>query len=317
MIIIAVERKGISYVFATERGRFRQTGVEPIIVLLVFLSVVIVLSYLAIRRILKPVRLLSAGVEAVSRGDFDHRIPVGKKDELGELSESFNSMSVLIKDMLRSKEQLLLDASHELRSPLTRIKVAMEFLPEGKALESIAEDIGEIETMITELLESERLNAPHGGLAVREENIAVIVRETVRDFGARKPGIIIRDMPEVCTVNVDRARTGLVLKNILDNALKYSGEESAPVEISLIHGTPETVLEVADNGAGISPEDVPRVFEPFYRADRSRSRQTGGYGLGLSLCRKIMEAHGGSIGISSEPGKGTRVRLVFPARRRQ
>jgi signal transduction histidine kinase len=111
---------------------------------------------------------------------------------------------------------------------------------------------------------------------------------------------------------IDRARVRKVLGNILDNAVKFSQGRSAPVEASIESAADRIVVRIKDKGVGIPADELPRLFEPFYRVDRSRSRETGGYGLGLSLCKRIMEAHGGSISITSREGEGTEVTLIFP-----
>jgi signal transduction histidine kinase len=116
-------------------------------------------------------------------------------------------------------------------------------------------------------------------------------------------------------IEADRARVRKVLANVLDNAVKYSRGGGAPVRVRIEEGNAEVTVRVEDSGVGIPADELPKLFEPFYRVDRSRSRETGGYGLGLSLCKRIMEAHGGSISISSREGEGTEVALTFPALR--
>ena len=111
---------------------------------------------------------------------------------------------------------------------------------------------------------------------------------------------------------VDQELCRTVLKNIISNAVKYSGNAPEPVTVSLFHTSPFTVIAVRDRGMGIPEEDLPYIFEPFYRVEKSRSQTIKGYGLGLNLCKTIMEAHQGNIEIDSAPGKGTTVRLLFP-----
>jgi signal transduction histidine kinase len=268
-------------------------------------------AYFSIKRILEPIKLLTKGVDEISKGNLKHQISVTKKDELGELANSFNSMTKIINEMIRSKEQLLLDVSHELRSPLTRIKVAMEFLPDGKAKESISEDISEMEKMITEILETERLNSNYGKLNLEIYNISEIIKEVSEDFKDRQPGIKLIDIPKQVLLNIDVNRIKTVFNNILGNSLKYSKNQNQPIEISLSEQEKEIKIQIRDYGVGIPEKDLPFIFEPFYRVDRSRSKDTGGYGLGMSLCKKIMDAHGGKIEIKSSVNKGTTVELTF------
>ena len=114
-------------------------------------------------------------------------------------------------------------------------------------------------------------------------------------------------------IPADREKAGIALKNVIDNALKYSEKSHAPVEISLKREPGKALVTIGDRGPGIPVEDQPYIFEPFYRADKSRTRKTGGFGLGLSMCKTIMEAHGGSITLNSTVNQGTTVLLTFPA----
>jgi signal transduction histidine kinase len=143
-----------------------------VIVLLTLLTLILAGAFLSIRWILRPVRWLHEGVREVGRGNLKHRVPVKRSDELKALAEAFNDMTDRIRDMLHTKEQLMLDVSHELRSPITRMKVALEFLSEGQAKDSLKSDIAEMETMINEILETARLHHLHGNLKRQLINLA-------------------------------------------------------------------------------------------------------------------------------------------------
>jgi signal transduction histidine kinase len=286
---------------------------EFVIYLIIMASLILAGAYLLLRRILKPVKWLRQGVNQVALGNFDTPIPVRKDDELGELSKSFNAMSSRIKEMIKSREQLLLDVSHELRSPLTRIKVSLEFLNKDERYTSISEDIHEIETMITEILESERINSRHGRLEKRNTDIISLIKNLVQEYKDSSPGIILNLHPDKIAFEADEERLRIAFKNIVDNAVKYSTETSSPIKISVQQEDKHIHIDFKDSGTGIGREHLPYIFEPFYRADSSRSKRTGGYGLGMSLCKKIIESHGGTISIESEPGKGTTVFVTLPA----
>jgi signal transduction histidine kinase len=289
-----------------ERGRI-------VVTLLALLTLIFVGAFLSIRWILKPVRWLDAGVREVSQGNLKHRVPVKRSDELRDLAEAFNDMTDRIRSMLHTKEQLLLDVSHELRSPLTRVKVALEFLPEGKARDSIAGDISEMEKMINDILETARMHHLHGELKLQRTRLANLLEETLPDFENQLPGIQLEDFPDALEINVDPGQIKTVFKNILANAIKFSNAESDPVRITIKQEPHYTVVQFVDDGIGIPPEELSFIFEPFYRVDKSRSKETGGYGLGLSLCKTIMDAHDGKIEVASEPGAGTTVLLFFPS----
>jgi signal transduction histidine kinase len=311
---IQVEQGQGRFLFATDFQQLAEGHGEYLIVLILILSCVIVCAFFVIRRLLYPLITLNRGVERIRGGELGYQVPVCSRDELGDLGRSFNAMSTGLKDMVRSREQLLLDVSHELRSPLTRIKVALEMAPEGMAKESIRDDLGEMEAMISEILETARLDSAHGKLNLEPADLGLLLSEAAADADMRAPGA--RTVPAKLgpgpMARIDRARVRKVLGNILDNAVKFSQGRSAPVEASIESAADRIVVRIKDKGVGIPADELPRLFEPFYRVDRSRSRETGGYGLGLSLCKRIMEAHGGSISITSREGEGTEVTLIFP-----
>jgi len=299
------------YLFAFDFKKSTHYRQVLVILLIILLTLVFVCAYLSIRWILKPIKWLTKGVEQVSHGNLNYQVPIRKMDDLGELAESFNSMTRRIAEMIHAKEQLLLDISHELRSPLTRIKVALEFVPDGNTKKSIGEDLSEVEKMIVEILETERLNSDHGKLYLKKANVSGIIKEVLQDFQNKSPGVKLTSVPKGVFLNIDIDRIKTVLKNVIENSLKYSKSESQPVEISIDDEEKSVVIRIKDHGSGIPKEELPYIFEPFYRIDKSRSKETGGYGLGMSLCKKIMGAHGGTIEINSELNIGTTVSLRF------
>ncbi|MDY7038681.1 MAG: HAMP domain-containing sensor histidine kinase, partial [Thermodesulfobacteriota bacterium] len=202
--------------------------------------------------------------------------------------------------------------SHELRSPITRMKVTLEFLPEGKSKENIRSDLQEIEKMIFEILETARQHYMHGELNRQSINLADLLYEIIHAFENQPPGIQFSDFPKTIEIYADPDQIKTVLNNVLSNALKYSQPENDSVQIGYKKQEPYVILRIKDHGIGIPEEELPFIFEPFYRVEKSRSKRTGGYGLGLSLCKTIMEAHEGKIAVESAPGQGTTVSLYFP-----
>ena len=302
------------FVFSLDKGfELDPERKRLVIILLSLLTLILAGAFFSIRWILKPVRWLSEGVREVSRGNLKYRIPLKRSDELRDLAAAFNDMTERIRDMLHTKEQLLLDVSHELRSPLTRVKVALEFLPDSRAKESIAGDVAEMEKMINEILETARMHHLHGILKLEPVRLAELLKDVMPEFEHRPPGVRLDDIPNEIVVKIDPEQVKTVFKNVLTNAVKYSNPDSKPVHISVKRRPPHIMVQITDNGIGIPPDELPFIFEPFYRVDKSRTRDTGGYGLGLSLCKTIMEAHGGRIEIDSTLNVGTTVTLVFPA----
>ncbi|MDM8522699.1 HAMP domain-containing sensor histidine kinase [Desulfococcaceae bacterium HSG8] len=277
-----------------------------------FLTVVIIAAYLAIRRILNPVILITHGVRQVGTGNLEYQLNIKRSDELGEMAAAFNDMTACIKDMLHAREQLLLDVSHELRSPLTRMKVALEFMPENQVKDNIREDVSEMEKMVTEILETARLRNKHARLNWQKIDMTELVSEMIASFNNQPPGFQADNMPDTLMTGADPELIKTVLKNILGNALKYSADSESPVIVTLSEKESYVIIKIRDRGIGIPREELPYIFEPFYRVDKSRSKDTGGYGLGLSLCKTIMEAHHGKIEIESSLEKGTTVSLFLP-----
>lgn len=284
--------------------------VGPILVFCV--TLLLVGSFLCIRRIMAPLRLLSQGVREVGAGRLDHRVSVGRLDELGEVASAFNRMAERLQHLIRSKDRMLLDVSHELRSPLTRMRLALEMSPDGPLKESLAEDIGEMDRMVTTILANARIQSGNLSLDCRKVDLISIIREAIKPLEDQAPGVCLEDGPKSAEAFLDPEQAKTVLRNVVGNAVKYSRKTSRPVAVRVRTQDEAVIIEVQDEGVGISEQDLPLIFEPFYRVDRSRSRETGGFGLGLSLCKAIMEAHHGSVSVQSSPGKGTTVQLHFP-----
>jgi signal transduction histidine kinase len=277
----------------------------------ILIAVVLTGSYYATRYVLLPVRALKKGINKIGEGDLDHHVPVKTTDELGLLSAAFNDMTDRIRSALKINEQLLLDVSHELRSPLTRMKLSVELLEDNKFKESLKEDLNDMEIMVTEILETARIGRESGQLNKKKVDLAKLIADVAQPFGDQPPGVNITCTPGPMKVMVDNSRMATVFRNILTNAYKFSRENSPPVEISIIKEAGAISIFIKDNGRGISAEDLPYVFEPFYRADKSRTSATSGFGLGLSLCKTIMAAHKGSISIESD-NQETTVSLTLP-----
>lgn len=279
------------------------------------LLIILTGAYMYIRRVMQPIHWLTAAMDAFGRGNLDYRMPLKRHDEFQDLAESMNKMAAQIQALMQSKESLLLDVSHELRSPLARLKVGLELLPATEMKTSLKEDLCEMEAMVTEILEAYRLHRFTDHLLIEEVEILPLIQSVVVEFSGRFPGIQVLEVSGG-KVRLDMKKTRVVLRNVLDNALKYSFNSSRPVEVSTHYGSNLFKIYIVDHGIGISADSQKRVFEPFFRADPSRSRQTGGFGLGLSMCKAIMDAHGGSIEVSSEETKGTLVTICFPLNRK-
>ncbi len=288
---------------------------NPRIGLLAVASILLVLllAYWAIGRLFSPVAAIRAEVKRIGEGELGYRIRIARHDELGDLAQSINGMADEIQAMLEAKRQLLLAISHELRSPLTRARVSIELVDPSPAREEIARDLGEIDRLIAELLETERLNMRHSPLLRTSESLNGLVREVVDKHFPEAALTLDLDatLPEM---SLDATRLRLLIRNLIDNALRHGGE--GPIRIGTGLESDHAVLRVTDQGSGIPAEHLPHLLEPFYRADPARQRKTGGFGLGLYLCRLIAEAHGGSIQLRSGADQGTEISVSIPVERR-
>lgn len=310
-LYVAPGSNGGTYLISWELGRRMREGHNQILWLLhVLLLGIVFLAYIVLRQILRPLRSLHEGVTRLSEGQLDVVVPRWTRDELGVLTDAFNQMVRRIGDMVRARDQLLLDVSHELRSPLTRIKVALALLPESEKGRRIAADVAEMEAMITELLDLERLRNGRG-IHIERRDLVPILREVAESFQDRPPGVRTVLPASEIPLDMDGDRMRTVLRNLLENAIKYSLPDSGPVEVSAVQEGESAVVRVTDDGPGIPEADLANLFEPFFRVDRSRSKKSGGYGLGLSICKRILEAHGGGIAVENNAGRGATFTLTL------
>jgi signal transduction histidine kinase len=306
--LVLIERHGLQYLFVVEDG-FRRGAEQRHWLLFGALGAILLLLYLGIRRLMRPIAALSEEVRKIGEGDLEQSLDAVNGGELGMLAEGVNRMSRQIKAMLENKSGLLLAISHELRSPLTRMRVNLELLDDSDVRRQLVEDTREMENLLGAILESEKLSSGHAPLTRRRVDLAQLVKAVVDAH----PGCErIRCELTPVQLEVDELRIKLLIKNLLDNALQYARDSYQTVQISLRATSASAILEVVDQGIGISADELPRLGEAFYRPDSARQRNTGGYGLGLYLCRLICAAHAGALRIESEPGQGTRVIVSLP-----
>lgn len=293
-----------------ERPRRRLLWGFPILALLVLGGALATSGW-----VLGPLRRTSAAMERVTRGDLAVRVPEGQ-DEAGRIGATFNRMAERVSAMLTGQRRLVAGVSHELRTPLARMRLLTELLRDSGAdparLDAIEAEIGAMDEMVGELLESARLD--EGVLALKREPVSLpgLLHQALGsvDLGARTVHL---DVPEPCTLPLDRARMLRVFRNLLSNVARYTPAQ-ASVTIRTTPGDDPTGvrLRIEDDGPGVPPEDLPHLFEPFFRSEQSRNKATGGLGLGLMLVKQIVEAHGGRIEAANRPEGGLMVSLELP-----
>jgi two-component system phosphate regulon sensor histidine kinase PhoR len=251
-------------------------------------------------------------------------VPMG--NENGEITGAvvlFHDISELKRaDQIR--RDFVANVSHELRTPLSILRGYIETLldhPKTSAEESaqilqvMDRHSKRLGLLVEDLLALARLESPNPNLQRSDVDLAALFREVVRDwqkkFSEKKLKVIVDLAPDLPAIRADPARLQEILYNLLDNAVNYS-QENGEIRLQARRDDGDVVLAVSDNGIGISKEDLPRIFERFYRADKARSRALGGTGLGLSIVKHIVQLHGGRVEAESEPGKGTTIRAVLP-----
>ena len=303
--IIRVERDGYDFYMyrsAQEEGLFNYFVLYTALALA---ALILFLNYFMVNKMLNPVRLLKQGAERIRQGDLSYRVKSNLQDELGELTESINHMADSLQSMLEAKRQLLMAISHELRTPITKAKLRMEFMPESDEKDQLKEDIDEIDLLISDLLEAERLNNDHSVLVSEHVLLANFVRSITESFESSSSEIQIKTPADDLEFKIDKLRIRLLITNLLNNAIRHGKGNLIKVQVSFSED--RGIIQVKDNGEGIAEEHIPQITEPFYRADSARQRNTGGFGLGLYLCRLIAQAHGGEMIIASQEGKGTQI----------
>ncbi len=261
-------------------------------------------------RQLRPLARLQLGVDAVAGGNFDTRVPIVRNDEIGRVAVSFNDMAARVGEMMEGRERLLADVSHELRSPISRIKVALELMPEGDKRDAVARDLREMEALIRALLDREALAARTGRLQAESVELTRVARAVAATFADREPGVEVHADEELA-IEADPMLVRVLLQNLIDNAVKFSKEGSRPVVITLARDGAGVRLSVQDDGIGVPAGEEQRLFEPFTKLDRARGHHAG-HGLGLNLCQRIVQLHGGRIELAGRDSGGTEVLVRLP-----
>jgi two-component system sensor histidine kinase CpxA len=265
------------------------------------LALAVLLCYLLALQLTAPVRHLQAAVERFGRGDFAARSNSKRADELGELGRTFDRMAERIQTLLAAERRLLLDISHELRSPLARLSVAVELARSGQdqqALDRIEKEAERLNSLVGELLQVTRAEGDPSAMQKEDvrldELVAEIVEATSIEAEARGASIEITRTAET-TVRADEELLRRAFENVLRNAIRYAPHGTS-VDVSVERTLEAAVIKVRDTGPGVPEEALPRIFDPFYRVESDRSRASGGgAGLGLSIARRAVDLHKGTL----------------------
>jgi two-component system OmpR family sensor kinase len=294
----------------------------PIFTLFAGLVIMIGGAIMTARWIVRPIEKLSRTTRSIGEGNLAARSGLIRNDEIGELGEDIDDMAKRIERLVASERELLANVAHELRTPLARIGVALDLAAEGDgtraraSLEDIAVDCAEIETIVDDILTAARFELGRSELQLRRAIVepSSIAANAADRLRARHPErtLEITVAPSLPEIDVDPMLFRRVVDNLLENAHKYTPDSTSPIKLDVTRDDNQVVFSVADRGVGIAAEDLPNVFTAFFRAERSRSRETGGVGLGLTLARRIADAHGGTVSLESQLGEGTIARVTVP-----
>ncbi|MBQ3425343.1 MAG: HAMP domain-containing protein [Clostridia bacterium] len=283
---------------------------------------VLVVNLLVLRTITRPIGELNEGISRMSRGDLSARVNVRGNNEFAGLAKAFNSMSERLEQLDKSRSQFVSNASHELKTPLSTIKILTETLMYQEPLDpgmtkefltDVNKEIDRLNRIVSDLLTLVNIDSGMK-MNLEELDIGALLQEQVRRLGplARENGIELEcSVRETLLITGDALKLQQVLYNIIDNAIKYT-PRGGEVHCSIARSGKKAVIQVSDTGVGIPEEDLPHIFDRFYRVDKARSRETGGTGLGLSIVKQFIVLHGGTIEARSTPGKGSTFTIELP-----
>lgn len=271
--------------------------------------IIILLSAALAVRITRPLRATVDAMQHMAAGDLGHRLPQGRGPELKEVSLAFNAMADRLDKMLRAEKELMAGISHELRTPLARLRLQMELLRDQevapKRLDAMEQDIEEVDHLVGEALELSRLSLTAKASEDLQVDLQAVVDEAVLNHPLPEHEIIVQG--EAAPLRGEHGRMVRVVGNLLQNAGKYA-PSGTKVHVLISAGG----LEVSDEGQGVPPEDLPRLFEPFYRGARGRRSSATGYGLGLMYARQVVELCGGTITAKPSKAGGLSIRVQLP-----
>lgn len=284
-------------------------------------AIALVLTAILSRRILAPVRALTRAARQFGKGDFSPRVDIKEKDELGELGRSFNAMADNLAHTERLRRNMVADVAHELRTPISNLRGYLEAIgdgivqPDEATIRSLSEEASTLSRLVNDLQELSLADAGELKLILQPYDVSRLIREAVTALQAKaaaKKIDLSAELPHALPeISMDSHRIRQVLNNLLDNAIAHTGPDGKITVAASQQGNSISV-SVADTGEGIPEADLPLIFERFYRVDKSRARATGGSGLGLTIVKRLVEAHGGAIEVKSRLGQGTTFTFSLP-----
>jgi len=305
---------------AAEQSFIASVDKSVYIAALLAVAVATIVALLLAAYLSRPLRRLETAADELSQGELTHRVTVQGPLEVARLGDAFNRMADSLEEAEGLRRRLVADVAHELRNPLAAARAQAEGMAEGvivadqARLESVVDDLVHLSALVEDLQELAIAEAGHLSYQIGPMDLAEIARgELVRAAAAAPEGVEVVPLPDSLSAPIlgDERRLAQVMRNLLSNAVRHTTRGSIRVTIA---STPSEVrLSVADTGEGIPAEELPHIFERFFRADAARASDTGGAGLGLAISRSIIRDHGGDMFATSEVGTGTTVGFSLPA----
>jgi signal transduction histidine kinase len=265
-----------------------------------------------------PLRRMSRSMDRIAAGELEHRVPVRGRDEAAAMGRSFNAMAERVRGMIVGQKELMAGVSHELRSPLTRMKLSLELLREGKGgaerIAGLESDVDDLDGLVEELLLASRIDLGSVPLALEMLDLVDLCQEAwtrvAEEAEAQGTTLQLRCADDARRLLADRSLALRLFGNLFENSVRYGGP--GQVTVSSNRQADRLHITVTDDGPGVEEADLERLFEPFFRADRSRSRKTGAGGLGLMIVRRAVEAHDGSVQARRADPRGLEVIFDLP-----
>ncbi len=277
---------------------------------------ILLIAFLVVQKMISPIQTIQDGTTRIGSGELQHRITIKQKDELGILAKEINLLAKNVQDMLEAKQRLNLGVSHELRSPITRARLQIEMLEQSQHKEELLNEINAMETIISNLLDSEAINYGHKKLDLKTFHIESKIKALI----SKAPYLeniqtsISSDINNL-EIEADEVLFEVMLKNVLENASRFTPSNRALIELTLEEINSQSIhITIRDFGPGFNKDDLEKVTEPFFRTSQSRSRESGGFGLGLYLSKQIVLAHAGFLKIKNHPDQGAVVSVELPLR---
>jgi signal transduction histidine kinase len=279
------------------------------------IGIALLLTFILSRRMTSPIDVLAKAARRLGRGDLSQRVRLQGEGEVTALAQAFNSMAGDLQYAEQLRRNMVADVAHELRTPLSNIQGYLEAIrdgmiePDAAAIRSLNEETSLLSRLVNELQELSLAEAGELKLVYQTEDMTSLVQQAVTHWQpqltAREISLSL-DLPEsLPPVNIDWQRVNQVLHNILENAVAHT-PKGGTINVTVTEKGKWVEVSVSDTGEGIPPEDLPHIFERFYRVDKSRARATGGSGLGLTIAKRLIEAHRGVIEVQSKLGEGSR-----------